>query len=815
MKTPQKKSSALSRRESRLGRAGVPAVDNGILALDENTLRTGVVVPLLGAMNGIEGVNDVHGRNEKGLDVIFREVGVVRTTQFGVQLKADAISGGGGAHGTVAEVIRQLSIASEVVHAVVIDGIGEVKIEQFIVATNKSISETAKLEIAARMGKIPVDFWDGQKLLAMVRQHIPELLGHADAHIVAYLKPLVQRLDVLDALDQIPGVAKKRLSQVFEEPVVRRRFDPTIGKGESVSAPNASRPGLRLLDEMQSVIIAEQDAGKTALLRMLAMTQAKDILGGRFKRGDEPIPILVHSRELAESGGDVLTMLQVALARTGGEPLVASVERRAEEGSLLLLVDGFSELEDDEAKKRVERLLIAFGYAHPKSRIVVAARPADFLTPQYFANFRHYVIQDFSEPQVSQLLNRWTAESPVSHDIARRLVRRIHEALQLPGSPISATIGVMLYEKEHRFITNIAEAVERYMVIRLGRYAQELGMRHEVEWSRKQDLLAEVAVAMLDSGETRIAIAEIVRRFDDIYDRLGESRKSETVLRELVESGVLHREGDHVCFFRTGFRDFFAGHAINQMADRDEFALAKSLDRRWGLAIVFAAGLRRKNNDLLKGLVAQAKREKNLTVGDPSDQYLYGSYLAGKVLSNSESSDRNPKLAALRTCLTACVDSMPVFAAEAKRQFGNIGELAALIAVEQTFVASVGVPWLEKQFSELANDTALGDEAHYLLASMQAHLGLEGFTSALESTAKATKSTKVLLAMSILVQTVRAERELAPTLKSRLRQLQRVLDRRLARPGRRADRKVLTKVKSKLLELELRRLRRLNAANKN
>ena len=58
----------------------------------------------------------------------------------------------------------------------------------------------------------------------------------------------------------------------------------------------------------------------------------------------------------------------------------------------------------------------------------------------------------------------------------------------------------MLYEKERKFITNTADAVDRYMVIRLGRYAHEMGLPFEVDWARKQDLLGELAFRMVEEG---------------------------------------------------------------------------------------------------------------------------------------------------------------------------------------------------------------------------------------------------------------------------------------------------------------------------
>ena len=62
----------------------------------ENELRKDVLIPLLTHTPGIEGVTDVHGTNEAGLDIIFFTQDAVRKTCFGLQLKRGAISGGAG-----------------------------------------------------------------------------------------------------------------------------------------------------------------------------------------------------------------------------------------------------------------------------------------------------------------------------------------------------------------------------------------------------------------------------------------------------------------------------------------------------------------------------------------------------------------------------------------------------------------------------------------------------------------------------------------------------------------------------------------------
>src|SRR5205807_2042997 len=160
-------------------------------------------------------------------------------------------------------------------------------------------------------------------------------------------------------------------------------------------------------------------------------------------------------------------------------------------------------------------------------------------------------------------VRHWIKDAVKVHDVAERLIERVRDALQLPGSPIPAIIGVMLYEKEQRFITNTADAIDRYMQIRLGRYAREMGIRMEVNWARKQDLLGEIAFAMVEEGRDFVKKEEAARAMSAIYERLGEDDRTDVALKELVDAGVFLETEGTVRFYRTAFRDFFAAHHLS------------------------------------------------------------------------------------------------------------------------------------------------------------------------------------------------------------------------------------------------------------
>ena len=76
-----------------------------ITDLEENDLRVEVLMPILERTSGLSQITDVHGVNEKGLDIIFFTVDSIRKTCYGLQLKRGDISGGGSKYDTVKQII--------------------------------------------------------------------------------------------------------------------------------------------------------------------------------------------------------------------------------------------------------------------------------------------------------------------------------------------------------------------------------------------------------------------------------------------------------------------------------------------------------------------------------------------------------------------------------------------------------------------------------------------------------------------------------------------------------------------------------------
>lgn len=778
-------------------------------ALSENELRTEVLIPILSHTPGISQISDVHGTNEKGLDVIFCTSDAVREKiWYGLQLKRGDISGGGRGSRTVKELIDQLELAAEFEHPVAVSPAGKYRMDYFVVAASGRISQTARDEIVNRMSPTPVDFWDLAEIVRRAKKNFPEVLQVADVELVNYLKSLRERCEVLDALDQVPGVAERRLSEVFIEPSLRRRIDPNLGEGDSRGKLSRTIPALSLPGETGSaVIIGEQNEGKTAILRMIAITQSDKLLDGQDHEDESGrIPVLIRAAQVVQGEGLHVAASQ-GLRRSRALKRAALLDDDPSQlADYLVLLDGFSEIPEEERKIRCAEL-VAEG-VKAGAQVVVAGRPDDFLRPQYFTTVRHYTIPPFSSKDVQKLVRVWTKDGAAARDVPEKLVERVRDALQLPGSPIPAIIGVMLFEKEQRFITNTADAVDRYMVIRLGRYAREMGIPMEVDWARKQDLLGEIAFTMVDQGQESVPRSAALEKMSAIYQRLGEVDKSSVALEELIAAGVLYETDDQIRFFRTAFRDFFAAHhLVGAPTKFDAFFLKHLFDRRWGQVLVFAAGLRRHNSELLSQLNDRVERERGQTSMAGSEDYLYGAYLLGRILSNSDYSDRNPRLDVLRTAVAAARESADLLAAEATDQFGPIGNVVALLGVEHTLFVAVGVPWLQQQIRELVDDRELPEEERYLLGSLYTNLAGDGWIEVFDEILTEANSPRVIAALLIGAHVLDVTRSLSGEDAERWSAVKNRLARKRKRFGDAIDRAF--EVKDRLLQIERDRVRRL------
>jgi hypothetical protein len=135
---------------------------------------------------------------------------------------------------------------------------------------------------------------------------------------------------------------------------------------------------------------------------MLALKKAKMLLASDNSRSDSvaALPVIVRAKDILTASLSIAEGIASEFRRLKAEPLIDTLAADLKAGNYSVLVDGFSELAREEDKQLLSGLLEDFCTHYPSARLIVAARPVDFLTPKYLLTFHQYTIQDFNETQV-------------------------------------------------------------------------------------------------------------------------------------------------------------------------------------------------------------------------------------------------------------------------------------------------------------------------------------------------------------------------------------------------------------------------------
>ena len=136
-----------------------------------------------------------------------------------------------------------------------------------------------------------------------------------------------------------------------------------------------------------------------------------------------------------------------------------------------------------------------------------------------------------------------------------------------------------------------------------------------------------------------------------------------------------------------------------------------------------------------------------------------------------------------------------------------------MLGLEHTFFATVGVPWLELQFRELLEDRELVEEGRYLVGSAYATLGCPEAFECLSIALGGSENTRILLCLETLLEEIGRKRKLSGADLQSYNHLLLRLRRRLSGKRRRDEAKRILKFKSKLIELEVKRIKRLESEN--
>ncbi len=223
------------------------------------------------------------------------------------------------------------------------------------------------------------------------------------------------------------------------------------------------RPVLEVIDEAfravaagsarKLVLLGDPGSGKSSLIRYLAVRWAG--ISESAVRDTQPIPLVVelgaYSRWRCDRGKDFIRFLEEA---PGWYQWSAGLLGKlvAQHARVILLLDGLDEVFDMKLRAEVVDDIQRFSSKFPHLHILVTSRVVGYQAQRLRdAEFRHFMLQDLDDTQITDFLQRWhevtfddPAQAGPKRDRLQKAIRESKSIALLAGNPLLLTMMAIL-----------------------------------------------------------------------------------------------------------------------------------------------------------------------------------------------------------------------------------------------------------------------------------------------------------------------------------------------------------------------------------
>jgi len=295
-------------------------------------------------------------------------------------------------------------------------------------------------------------------------------------------------------------------------------------------------------------------------------------------------------------------------------------ERKLDDGSALLLLDGL-----DEAPGRVEREAMARLFekatrAYERCRFVVTTRPLAYVGETVLDGFEVAQIEPLEPQAIDKFLEHWChelfRESPRE---AERHLAELTEALRstaeirrMARNPVMLTALAVVHWNERRLPDQRADLYHSILTW-LSRSRERRPGREPAE--RCLTLLEQLALAMQDCPDGRkveVSKAEAAEMLAEQFPAEAETqrRHKDFIAQEEVDSGIVVSRGSDVRFWHLTFQEYLAAKAIGGLLDPEQYELLLAGDKiyrpEWReVALLLGGVLRQSGAQKVDGLVGE------------------------------------------------------------------------------------------------------------------------------------------------------------------------------------------------------------------
>jgi hypothetical protein len=157
--------------------------------------------------------------------------------------------------------------------------------------------------------------------------------------------------------------------------------------------------------------------------------------------------------------------------------------------------------------------------------------------------------------------------SPTNYQTLAKQVVGLVRSENLPRTPFTVALLISLYLRGGSVSTNASQTsiLDDYVGLLLGRGDPHDDSRFGLDQSQREAILAGLAQAFVDAETGGLTESEVIRAFQDQFDRFAWDESPTKVLTNFLDRRVLRREGRFITFARSSFLHLFA--AKRAMAD--------------------------------------------------------------------------------------------------------------------------------------------------------------------------------------------------------------------------------------------------------
>ena len=182
--------------------------------------------------------------------------------------------------------------------------------------------------------------------------------------------------------------------------------------------------------EKHIVILGQPGTGKSTLLDYLTLVFTGQINHSLRSRLHNPLPIIVHLRDLGKSDSKQSLLSLVESSENVGLKNIPSgyFERHLRNGRCVVLLDGLDEVLDETSHEHVVGEIQSFANEYPDNFIVVTCRVAGWRGQ--LPNFKQFTVREFDRDDVRQFVGAWYREVTRTEEINRLGVSPKAEAIR-------------------------------------------------------------------------------------------------------------------------------------------------------------------------------------------------------------------------------------------------------------------------------------------------------------------------------------------------------------------------------------------------